>query len=749
MTINISMPGFKSQRNFNMRKLIAALVVVPFLSFPLLSYAQQVLENALPQGINVVSGSASSAAAGNDLNITTSERPIIEWNSFNIGRINTVNYIQPSSSSVALNRVVGVDPSVVYGTLNANGRVFVVNPNGIFFGTGSQVNVDGLVASTLDISNADFLAGQYQFIQNGSAAFLTSQGMIQVANGGYVALLSNAIDHSGSIMANLGKVALAAGEKIAVALDDANDISITINEAVQHNVFGLDGHKIMEAINNTGSIQAPGGKIILNAKVLNGIFDYAVKNSGLIQASSLVNRNGTIELLADGGNAAIGQSAVVDADYIHLSSTHDLHCAGTIKGGTALLDPVNTTISGNINADTTVWATNNITINGKVFLGANNTLNLRADHTSDLSADWDDGIGTITRSGNFAIIGAGAGNQTLNLQAGSGIGSLAFPIEVMGLASVSAQINPINGSGGIYLENCSCRPLTISSATTRNGDINLHSEGSIILAGTVNAGSGTITLNTTAGDISQTAGRLVGLNAALTGNGNGTLTSATNDIGTLTANLDGSLNYMDMNDVAIRSLQAGGAVYFKSLNGSISGTGSGPHLVANADSLLSTPNGTIGVSSALDVNVNGNLILDIGRREGLTSGVLTGTVNAAPGYIPLVLPSTYPSPLRPPGNIFFNAERIWPRLNTFLLSQAAGIMEGQFIFPEAEKLASVQVNTFDGLTTSAGMSGPVFLYHPLTQMDASAVDKEFTLDQGAYDFIEEKINKKNKGSQAH
>ena len=94
------------------------------------------------------------------------DRAIINWNNFSIGAGNSVIFNQPGSNSVALNRVVGQNPSSILGRLDANGQVFIVNPNGIVFGRGSQVNVGGLVASTLSITDSDFMAGRYHFKQD-------------------------------------------------------------------------------------------------------------------------------------------------------------------------------------------------------------------------------------------------------------------------------------------------------------------------------------------------------------------------------------------------------------------------------------------------------------------------------------------------------------------------------------------------------------------------------------------------------
>ena len=123
----------------------------------------------LPQDEQVVSGSAQfDRSTANTLNVNTpSDKLIVNYSGFDIAQAETVNFNQPSSSSVALNRVTGGNPSAIFGALRANGQIFVVNPNGIMFGPNSRVDVAGLVASTLDISNEDFLSGKYNFFKNG------------------------------------------------------------------------------------------------------------------------------------------------------------------------------------------------------------------------------------------------------------------------------------------------------------------------------------------------------------------------------------------------------------------------------------------------------------------------------------------------------------------------------------------------------------------------------------------------------
>jgi filamentous hemagglutinin family protein len=120
-----------------------------------------------PTGGAVVAGTAGISQAGAVTNINqSSQKAVINWQGFSVGAQNTVNFNQPNSSAATLNRVIGNERSVIDGAINANGQVFIVNSAGVLFGKGAQVNVGGLVASTLDISNNDFMAGELQVLRH-------------------------------------------------------------------------------------------------------------------------------------------------------------------------------------------------------------------------------------------------------------------------------------------------------------------------------------------------------------------------------------------------------------------------------------------------------------------------------------------------------------------------------------------------------------------------------------------------------
>ncbi len=255
---------------------------------------------ALPAGGTVSAGGATFASAPGTLTINQSTQNVaINWQSFSVGAHEAVSFVQPNSGSVALNRVIGADPSAILGSLSSNGKVFLINPNGILFGQGAQVNVGGLVASTLNISDADFMAGRYKF--SGSGGSVSNAGSIN-ADGGYVALLGGQVGNTGVISAKLGTATLAAGQ--AVTLDLAGDglLNVTIDKGLAQALVA-----------NGGLILADGGRVVMTAQAAGQLLKTVVNNSGVIQAQTLGSHDGAILLLGDMQSGAVNESGVLDA----------------------------------------------------------------------------------------------------------------------------------------------------------------------------------------------------------------------------------------------------------------------------------------------------------------------------------------------------------------------------------------------------------------------------------------------------
>ncbi|MBI3268847.1 MAG: filamentous hemagglutinin N-terminal domain-containing protein [Planctomycetes bacterium] len=276
----------------------------------------------------------------------TTDRAIINWKGFSIDVNELVKFVQPGSGSVALNRVTGNDPSSILGSLAANGRVFLVNPNGIVFGQSAKVDVAGLVASTFAIKDADFMAGKYEFSQdpNKALAAIVNKGEIKVSSGGFVFLVAPAVSNEGLLVANLGKVVLGAGDKFVLDFTGDGLIQYELSGEVLSKVVGPDGTPMSSAVSNSGTIQADGGHVLLSGKASNEVFSSVINQSGVIEARSLVNKGGVIRLEASDAaenNGAIGavnnfgkvtraNGTVVAGGTLDVSALEDGAAAGLI-----------------------------------------------------------------------------------------------------------------------------------------------------------------------------------------------------------------------------------------------------------------------------------------------------------------------------------------------------------------------------------------------------------------------------------
>ena len=229
-------------------------------------------------------------------------------------------------------------PTIANGiyTLYGPGTLGMINTAGIVFGSTAQVNAANVIISTLNIDSNNFFnptSEGYKFYKDGNSAYIINAGRIAARPGGYIVLLSQAIDNSGtiavsSIDAAIGKIVLAVGEKMTVALDDKGLISVAVDDSLRDTlpIIGPDGNPIGSAIKNSGKILTEGGKVTLTAKVLNNIFNYAINNTGIIEASSLVKRNGTLELVADG--PAVANRGNLNADNLNLYGSSPVYFYG-------------------------------------------------------------------------------------------------------------------------------------------------------------------------------------------------------------------------------------------------------------------------------------------------------------------------------------------------------------------------------------------------------------------------------------
>ncbi len=258
----------------------------------------------LPAGGSVVSGNATISTTGSAVTVTqTTARGIVDWQSFSVGQGNTVTFVQPTAQSATLNRVTGSAGSQIAGLITANGVVYLINPNGIAITrTGAVQTGGGFVASTLDISNADFNAGRLNFAGHGASAAVSNAGTISAGQGGYVALLGGTVGNAGLISVPLGQVGLGSGEAIALDINGGHFMQV----AIATDAAGTTGSALIDM---SGSITAAGGRITLSAASLRNAVRNVINLSGTINVDSATGTAGSIQLLGgDGGTVNVGGS---------------------------------------------------------------------------------------------------------------------------------------------------------------------------------------------------------------------------------------------------------------------------------------------------------------------------------------------------------------------------------------------------------------------------------------------------------
>ncbi len=478
------------KKRYSRTQLTASLLVA---TAALAATYGQALAN--PNGGTVVAGQATIAqTAPAQVTITQStDKAIINWNSFSIGAGEKTRFVQPSSNSITLNRVTGPDVSQILGQLTANGRIVLVNPNGVFFGKDSQVDVAALIATSHDIKNDDFMAGKLDFTIPGKAgAQIINQGKITVQEGGLVALVAPSVQNSGLITARLGKVALASANSFTIDLYGDNLILFEADSTITSQLQDALGNSLAAAVENSGTIEANGGWVLLTAEVAKNVVDKAINMTGHIKATTVDQQEGTIILKAMGGEVAV--SGTLDASapnggdggFIETSGAH-VTIDPAVKITTAapygamgqwLIDPTDYKIAasgGDIRgADLGNYLnTSNITLqtitsgsgNGDIFV--NDTV-----YWTSLSKLTLNAYRNIVV--NASINSAGGGSVLLRADnTGTGFGTVAFGgsghITVNNGAAVGIYYNPASGTynHASYKSDNSSNPY--SGKVTRNG----------------------------------------------------------------------------------------------------------------------------------------------------------------------------------------------------------------------------------------------------------------------------------------
>ncbi|MEO8964270.1 MAG: filamentous hemagglutinin N-terminal domain-containing protein, partial [Gammaproteobacteria bacterium] len=307
---------------------------------------------ANPTGSTVTAGSATVIQAPGKTQINQStNKAIINWQTFSINKGELTQFNQPSKSSVTLNRVIGINGtiqrSLIDGTLRANGQIFLLNPAGIVFTTNAIVDVAGLMASTLNMTDSDFMSGNYRLSGNSNAA-IVNNGFLKAQDSGFIGLFAASVQNNGVIKANLGTVALGAGK--AFTLDFLGNQLINFQVDAPVDSKGDYPDAILNGAK--GRILANGGTVIVSARAAKGVVDNVINMKGIVQAHSAVQRNGNIVLM--GGSEGVvkvsgkmmasgiskgtrGGKIRITGQRIALVDTAVLDASGDIGGGEILI----------------------------------------------------------------------------------------------------------------------------------------------------------------------------------------------------------------------------------------------------------------------------------------------------------------------------------------------------------------------------------------------------------------------------
>lgn len=491
------------------RKLVCVAVASCFVITPV--YAN-------PIGAQVVSGQAGFDVQGNILNITNTPNAILNWQQFSISPGEITRFIQQSSSSAVLNRVLGQDPSQILGSLLSNGRVFLINPNGIVFGQGAVIDVAGLVASTLRLSDGDFLAGKLNFTNGVGAGGIDNQGSITAPNGGNIYLIAPDIKNSGLITSPQGEILLAAGHSVNL-MDTANpNVQVTLSapdtQAVNIGTLMAQSGKIGiygALIDQQGTLDANTALLGANGQImLRASKNITLEPGSLTTASGMaggVRDGGEIRIVADGTlNMRQGSQVHVDGGvdggnggFLELSGKTSFFLRGDYSGraqaaryknGSLLLDPTNVTIGtvcgalgassicpSNLNGflDVAVDATNNINVNSAISNAdvnngvAGGSLTLTAGNSINIAAD----IGTSgTRFNHDLTMTATAGSININNSIYQGNNKLMLA------AGSNVSVTPVYSNNSVIVDTLGDIYIDAASLTVQGGLANASPDSS-------------------------------------------------------------------------------------------------------------------------------------------------------------------------------------------------------------------------------------------------------------------------------
>ena len=466
--------------------------------------------NALPHYGSVISGNGNISTSSGKMIIKQNTSNLkINWNSFNIRSGQKVIFIQPNSSSVAINTVTSANPSYIYGALSANGIVFLVNPYGITIGPGGMVNTGGFLAAAENMSQKT--NGNYFFSGNGS---VSNSGIITVGQADNVTFIGTTVTNSGSIVSKQGTVSIGASNSVEVDFNATNQVLLNVSP-----------NTVVSTIDEYGAIKNNGGRIQLTAGASNALARSVVNVSGMVMAETTDNKPGSISINSSltNGTTTLEPTAVIDASAptggngghvsinghtVSLNETSNINVlAAAGINGTTTIDPTILNIgtaSGLENIDSnqsgyitdTICLTSNINLGGYSWTPLGNGLSSRNYFTG-------------TFNGNGYVVS----NYTVTATNSNGTGFVGFlgdggVVKNLGLSG-SVNGGTYNNIGGIVGLNFSGGTVEYSYNTGRVS-------GNYYLGGIVGYNYGTVKTSYNAGTVLGSAyavGGVVGYNS--------------------------------------------------------------------------------------------------------------------------------------------------------------------------------------------------------------------------------------------
>ena len=649
----------KAKRDRGMRKdrlgfyaIALSSLFLGYIVFP----AHVALGGDLPAGPAVQAGDPTITSDGQHMTVDAGshDKTWIDWQGgFNIGANNSVNNIGPDASAVILHHDISGSVSNIQGALSGNCNVFLLNASGVLFAPGSQVNVGGLVVSTMHMSVDDFKAGRYVLNSDGidKPGLIVNAGTITAQNPTGVTLAGGAVRNEGVINADLGTVNMVSGSEVTLKVNGDGSIQAVVNKAVLKNVYDKDNNRVTVGVDNVGDINAKGGQVFMEAEAVKDVFDTLINQQGVVKAGSMVNRNGKITLTSDsdgivqntgtldtsaveagakGGTIEmrghkVGQFSMARADGANGGGEVTLRGRSVVTLGSGSVTTANAGASGT-GGKVTVYSPEAAlfkegarieakggTLSGDGgFVEVSGKTYLLFKGKVDASAPAGNAGTLLIDPGSLEIVTAGAGapvwaDHSDTFYYDSADSTKLSPTDIITelgsqnvllLADNSITVTDIvsyNSANSLKLQTTSGGTVAVNAAITNagTGDLILNAGSSnIVISANISTG-GNIDIDTTS-TFAVTAGSRV------IGGGDGT---------TITVNARGI------------TLGAGGngtETLTNSGTGTISITSAGANDVTLNDYAIGNGTGLVSISSARDINGNGNATPDIQSSGSVT-----------------------------------------------------------------------------------------------------------------------------------